>query len=717
MKKKLVTGFLPMSRAEAVERGWETPDFVYVTGDAYVDHPSFGTAIISRVLAAEGYSVCIIAQPDYHSSEPFREYGKPRLGFLVSAGNLDSMVANYTVAKKRRGYDYYSPGGRPGLRPDRAVIVYCNRIREAYGDVPIIIGGLEASLRRFAHYDYWDDRVRNSILVDSGADMLTYGMGENILLRLAHLLDRGIPISKIRDLRGTVYLAPADEKLHYESVGGWDIDRLKTDRALYAKAFATQYKENDHIRGRAVTERYGDRLLVQNPPMPPLEREELDRVYALPYERTYHPSYEAAGGVPAIREVRFSITHNRGCFGGCAFCAIAYHQGRAVRSRSIESVVREAELLTHMPDFKGYIHDVGGPTANFRRPACEKQLELGVCPDRRCLTPSPCPNLIADHSEYIELLRQVESLPGVKRVFIRSGIRYDYMLADKSDEFFRRLVENHVSGQLKVAPEHCSDHVLSLMGKPKIRVFERFSEKYFALCGRAGREQYLVPYLMSSHPGSTLRDAVELAVYLHENGCTPEQVQDFYPTPGTASTVMYYTGIDPMTGKPVPVTDDPHRKQLQRALLQYNRPENAALVREALRAVGREELIGYGRECLVRPEGAGKTRGDGAKRGRPDKTADGAAKNSAKYIQNKKSSGKKSSGKKSSGGGSNKSHVPGKAGQRDGMKSRGAGGRAPAGSRYGVDGKKYGEAGPDEKNRPNSKKGSGGRASSRRRKG
>ena len=625
MKKKQITGFLPLCRTEALERGWEQPDFVYVTGDAYVDHPSFGVSIISRVLAAEGFSVCIIAQPDYHSAEAFREYGRPRLGFLVSSGNLDSMVANYTVAKRRRSYDYYSPGGKPGLRPDRAVIVYCNRIREAYGDVPIIIGGLEASLRRCAHYDYWDDRVRNSILVDSGADLLTYGMGENIMIRLAKLLDRGIPISKIRDLRGTVYLASADERLHYESVGGWSIDELRTDRALYAEAFATQYRENDHIRGRAVTERYGDRILVQNPPMPPLEREELDRVYALPYERTYHPSYEADGGIPAICEVRFSITHNRGCFGGCAFCAIAYHQGRAVRSRSIDSVVREAELLTKLPDFKGYIHDVGGPTANFRGPACERQLEYGVCPNRRCLTPTPCPNLIADHSEYIELLQRVESIPGIKKVFIRSGIRYDYMLADKSDAFFRRLVEKHVSGQLKVAPEHCSDHVLALMGKPPIGVFERFSERYFSLCSRAGLDQYLVPYLMSSHPGSTLRDAVELAVYLHNNGCTPEQVQDFYPTPGTASTVMYYTGIDPMTGKKVPITDDPHEKKLQRALLQSYRSENAPLVREALRRVGREDLIGYGRECLVRPENGGGH--DGAQNGRGGRNGRGGSPN------------------------------------------------------------------------------------------
>ncbi len=614
MKKADDTGYLPLCRAEAQERGWEEPDFVYVSGDAYVDHPSFGTAIISRVLADAGYSVAILAQPDFRSADAFREYGRPRLGFLVSAGNLDSMVANYTVAKKRRGYDYYSPGGKAGLRPDRATIVYCNRIREAYGDVPIILGGVEASLRRFAHYDYWDNRVRNSILVDSGADILTYGMGENILLRIAALLDRGIPIGKIHDVRGTVYMTNVGDKLHYPSVGGWNIDDLKTDKRLYAEAFAVQYKENDHIRGRAVTEVYGDRILVQNPPMPPLEREELDRVYALPYMRNYHPSYEKDGGIPAIREVRFSITHNRGCFGGCAFCAIAFHQGRTVRSRSIDSVVKEAELLKALPDFKGYIHDIGGPTANFRYPACDKQLRDGICPNRRCLTPVPCRKLKADHSEYIELLDRVESLPGVKKVFIRSGIRFDYLLADKNEAFFRRLVRNHVSGQLKVAPEHCSDSVLALMGKPSIGVYDAFRVRFGELSSECGMDQYLIPYLMSSHPGSTLSDAVELALYLKANGCAPDQVQDFYPTPSTASTVMYYTGIDPVSGKEVYIANDPHEKKLQRALLQYNRPENASLVREALRRCGREDLIGYGKGCLVPPDEKTANRQSGKKK-------------------------------------------------------------------------------------------------------
>jgi len=596
--------FLPVSRQEMEEWGWDSPDFVYVTGDAYVDHPSFGPAIISRVLEDAGFRVAMLPQPDYTSAEAFREFGRPRLGFLVSGGNIDSMVAHYTVSKKKRSYDYYSPGGKAGKRPDRAVIVYCNRIREAYGDVPIIIGGLEASLRRFAHYDYWDNKVRRSILVDSRADLLTYGMGEKILLRIAELLDKGIPVKKIRDVRGTVYLASPEDKLHYEAVGGFSYDELKSDKKRYAEAYKLQYLNQDAISGKAVTEVYDGKLLVQNPPMPPLEREELDRVYALPYMRTYHPSYEKEGGVPAIEEVRFSITHNRGCFGGCNFCALTFHQGRTVRSRSIASCVAEAEQITRMPDFKGYIHDVGGPTANFRHPACDKQLTNGVCLTRRCLAPTPCKNLKADHREYIKLLEAIQAVRGVKRVFIRSGIRYDYMLADKNPAFFRKLVTDHVSGQLKVAPEHICDNVLALMGKPSVGVYERFKETYFRYSGECGKEQYIVPYLMSSHPGSTLNEAVELALYLKRNGIRPEQVQDFYPTPGTVSTVMYYTGIDPLTGKTVYCTDDYHEKQLQRALLQFSRPENADLVREALVRCGRTELIGKGKDCLV---GYGKT--------------------------------------------------------------------------------------------------------------
>ncbi len=595
--------FLPLSRAEMEEQGWDRPDFVYVTGDAYVDHPSFGVAIISRVLEHAGYRVAILSQPDFRSAEAFRIYGRPRLGFLVTAGNIDSMVAHYTVSKKKRNYDYYSPGGEMGKRPDRATIVYCNRIREAYGDVPIILGGLEASLRRFAHYDYWDNKVRRSILVDSRADLLTYGMGEKILLRIAQLLDKGVPIKKIRDVRGTVYLCDPEDPVHFPVVEGDSYDRIKTDKQAYAKAFAAQYREQDAIRGKAVTEYYDKKKLVQNPPMYPLEREELDAVYALPYARNYHPSYEKQGGVPAIAEVKFSITHNRGCFGACNFCALAFHQGRTVRSRSIESVVGEAKKIIAMPDFKGYIHDIGGPTANFRGPACTRQKEHGVCANRKCLAPTPCKNLVADHREYVELLQRVERLPGIKKVFIRSGIRFDYLLADKEETFFKKLVHDHVSGQLKVAPEHCSNHVLGYMGKPTIETYDRFRKRYFELTKSFGKEQYLVPYLMSSHPGSRLQDAVELALYLKRSGYSPEQVQDFYPTPGTASTVMYYTGIDPFTQKPVYVATDYHEKQLQRALLQYQNPKNADLVREALCKCNRQDLIGFSQDCLIRPAG------------------------------------------------------------------------------------------------------------------
>ena len=592
--------FLPVSRDDVRSRGWAEVDFVYVTGDAYVDHPSFGVAIISRVLEAEGFRVAILSQPDYKSAEDFKRFGKPRLGFLVTGGNIDSMVAHYTVSKKRRSYDYYSPGGEAGKRPDRAVIVYCNRIREAYGDVPIIIGGLEASLRRFAHYDYWDDRIRRSILVDSRADILTYGMGENILIRIAKLLDKGVPIKKIRDVRGTAFIAKAGERVAFDSIEIGDFDTLKTDKSAYAKAFSIQYKNNDSIHGKAIIEHYGDKMLVQNPPMPPLEREELDRVYSLPYARDYHPDYDAVGGVPAITEVKFSITHNRGCFGACNFCVIAFHQGREVRSRSAESVIREAEIISKMPDFKGYINDVGGPTANFRYPSCDKQKKNGVCPAKKCLAPTPCKELKIDHSEYMNMLAEIEKIKGIKKVFIRSGIRFDYLLYDEDDSFFKRLVTNHVSGQLKVAPEHCAANALAMMGKPRVEVFEAFKKKYFDLCREAGLEQYLVPYLMSSHPGSTINDAVEMALWLKRWGYSPEQVQDFYPTPGTISTVMYYTGIHPMTGKAVKVTTDYREKQLQRALLQFSKPENANLVREALKLAGREDLIGNSEGCLVR---------------------------------------------------------------------------------------------------------------------
>lgn len=602
--------FLPLCRADMDARGWDRPDFVYVTGDAYVDHPSFGVSIISRVLEDAGYRVAILAQPDFRSCDAFREYGKPRLGFLVTSGNIDSMVAHYTAAKKHRSFDYYTPGGVMGKRPDRAVIVYTNRIREAYGDVPVILGGLEASLRRFAHYDYWDNKVRRSILVDSRADLLTYGMGENILLRVAELLDRGVPIRKIRDVRGTVYLCDPADPIHYDVAAIFDYNLLKTDKRAYAEAFGIQYRNQDAINGRAICERYDNKLLVQNPPMPPLEREELDHVYSLPYQRAYHPSYAAAGGVPGIEEVQFSLTHNRGCFGGCNFCALAFHQGRTVRSRSVESVVEEAKKITALPGFKGYIHDVGGPTANFRYPACDRQLEHGVCANRKCLAPTPCKNLKVDHSEYMHLIEKIEALPRVKKVFIRSGIRFDYLMLDPDDAFFRKLVRDNVSGQLKVAPEHCSDNVLACMGKPCFAVYEAFREKFFRITKSLGKEQYLVPYLMSSHPGSTLADAIELALCLKRNHYAPEQVQDYYPTPGTASTVMFYTGINPLNMKPVYVTTDYHEKQLQRALLQFNRPQNAPLVREALRRAGRTDLIGFGGDCLVRPESGADRRAE-----------------------------------------------------------------------------------------------------------
>lgn len=626
-------GFLPINRQEMNNLGWDRPDFVYVTGDAYVDHPSFGVSIISRVLEAEGFRVAILPQPDYKSAEPFKEFGRPRLGFLVTAGNIDSMVAHYSVAKRRRNYDYYSAGGKMGKRPDRATIVYCNRIREAYGDVPIVLGGLEASLRRFAHYDYWDDKVRRSILVDSRADILTYGMGENILRRIAFLLDKGVPVKKIRDVRGTCYLANPEDQVHFPIAAEFDYNELKTDKKKYADAFGVQYKNQDSINGKAIIEHYDNKVLVQNPPMPPLERDELDKVYALPYMRTYHPSYEKDGGVPAIEEVRFSITHNRGCFGACNFCALAFHQGRTVRSRSEESVLREAKLITEMPDFKGYIHDVGGPTANFRYPACDKQLEHGVCSNKKCLAPAPCKNLKVDHTEYMNMLSEIEKLPKVKKVFIRSGIRFDYLMYDNDDSFFKKLVSDHVSGQLKVAPEHISNRVLDSMGKPHIDVYNAFKKKYFDYCREIGKEQYLVPYLMSSHPGSTVDEAIELACYLKAEHYAPEQVQDYYPTPGTASTVMYYTGVNPLTGKKVYVPTTYEEKSEQRALLQFNKPDNAQKVRSALIRAGREDLIGFGGNCLVKPERAphfDKKKSDKKNDKKLDKKTDKTGKKSAK---------------------------------------------------------------------------------------
>jgi len=666
------TKFLPVTPEEVRDAGYDTPDFVYVFGDAYVDHPSFGPAIISRVLEKEGFMVAMLPQPDWRDTTDFKKFGRPRLGFLVAGGNIDSMVAHYTAAKKRRGEDFYSPGCRAGLRPDRATIVYCNRIREAYGDVPIIIGGLEASLRRFAHYDYWDNKVRRSILVDSRADLLSYGMGEASIARIAHLLDRGIPVKKIRDVRGTAFLGRRGDAIHFPcAMGtdedgepkGYDYDRLKTDKRAYAKAFAVQYQNNDAICGKAIVEYYDDRMLVANPPMPPLEETELDAVYALPYTRTYHPMYEKMGGVPAISEVKFSITHNRGCFGGCNFCALAYHQGRSVRARSIESCVAEAKEIAAMPDFKGYIHDVGGPTANFRGPACEKQKEHGVCMNRRCLVPKPCSQMKTDHSDYIRLLEAIEAVPGVKKVFIRSGIRFDYMMADKKDDFFRKLVRDHVSGQLKVAPEHCSSGVLACMGKPDVAVYDAFREKFHKLSEEAGRKQFLVPYLMSSHPGSTLDDAIELALYTKRIGLAPEQVQDFYPTPGTASTVMYYTGIDPFTMKEVYTPTDYGEKRLQRALLQWRRPENRALIREGLIRAGREdalrELLG-GRSAPGGRSSAGGRSAPGGSSSASGRSAPGPSKNGKKsapkgsgrsYGEKSPAKGKKSPDKNGGKGG------------------------------------------------------------------
>ena len=595
--------FLPVSKEDMQERGWWWYDFLLVTGDAYVDHPSFGPAVIARVLEADGYRVAVLAQPDWHSAADFLAFGRPRLGVLIGAGNLDSMVAHYTAAKKRRSEDFYSPGKKAGKRPDRATIVYANRAREAFGsEVPIIIGGLEASLRRFAHYDYWDDKVRRSILFDSGADLLVYGMAEEAEREIARRLKKKIPVSEMHDIRGTAFIAASPSECAFESVSVPSYAEVRENKRLYADATRIEYREHDPVRGKAIIQEHDGRYLIVNPPMTPLETKELDRVAELPYVRTYHPMYEAEGGVPAIEEVRFSVIHNRGCFGGCNFCALAFHQGRMVTSRSHESVIREVTELTKLPDFKGYINDVGGPSANFRHHSCKKQAKFGMCPDKRCLAPTPCPNLDADHSDYLALLRKLRSIPGVKKVFVRSGIRYDYMLEDKNDDFFTELVRYHISGQLKVAPEHCIDGVLDYMGKPHIEVYERFMDKYRRLNDRYSKEQYVVPYLMSSHPGSTLGDAVALAEYLNKKGRQPEQVQDFYPTPGTVSTCMYYTEIDPMTMKQVYVAKSFHEKAMQRALLQWKRPDKRRLVIEALKEAGREDLIGYGPECLVRPD-------------------------------------------------------------------------------------------------------------------
>ncbi len=601
--------FLPVCREDMEARGIEQLDFIIVTGDAYVDHPSFGTAIISRVVEAEGYTIGVISQPDWRSDRDFTRLGRPKYGFFVNSGNIDSMVAHYTVAKRRRSQDAYTPGGVMGRRPDRAVIVYCQKLREIYGDIPLIIGGLEASLRRFAHYDYWDDTVRPSILVDSGADLLSYGMGELQTMEIVNRLAKGEDIHTLRDIRGTCYLcAPAETP--YGGAQCPDFAQVSSDKIAYCKATKIQMDQQDEIYGKIILQRHGNQMLVQNPPMRVLTTEELDRVYALPYVRTWHPMYDAAGGVPGIEEVEFSIAHNRGCFGNCNFCSIAFHQGRKIAVRSQESVLAEAKLLTTLPNFKGYIHDVGGPTANFRHPSCKKQLTQGLCKGKKCLAPTPCPALETDHREYLEMLRKIRAIPGVKRVFIRSGIRYDYMMNDPDDTFFNELVEYHVSGQLKVAPEHCASDVLDAMGKPHIEVYKAFAEKFYRITKRLGKKQFLVPYLMSSHPGSTLKDAIELALFLKENHIHPEQVQDFYPTPGTVSTCMFHTGLDPYTLKPVFVPKTSEEKAMQRALLQYFMPKNRDLVLKALRKAGRYDLIGTGPSCLVAPPaGEGQARG------------------------------------------------------------------------------------------------------------
>ena len=594
-------GFLPVSRKEMKERGWDQVDFVYISGDAYVDHPSFGHAIITRLLESRGYRVGIIAQPDWKSPDSVTVFGEPRLGFLVSAGNMDSMVNHYSVSKKRRKTDAYTPGGVMGKRPDYACVVYGNLIRQTYKKTPVILGGIEASLRRMAHYDYWSDKLKRSLLLDSGADILSYGMGEHSIIEIAEALDAGIPVEEITYINGTVVKAKNLDSV-YDAEILPSFEELKADRLTYARSFYTQYLNTDAFNGKRLVEPYSDYLyVVQNPPALPLTEIEMDDIYSLPYMRTYHPSYEALGGVPAISEIRFSLISNRGCFGGCSFCALTFHQGRIIQTRSHQSLLDEARQITKEKDFKGYIHDVGGPTANFRHPSCKKQLKYGVCKNRQCLFPAPCKNLNADHSDYVRLLKELRAIPKVKKVFIRSGIRFDYLLKEEDRTFLRELCEYHVSGQLKVAPEHVAAPVLSLMGKPEHKVYEQFTEEFYKMNKKIGKEQYLVPYLMSSHPGSTLKEAVELAEYCRDLGYMPEQVQDFYPTPSTLSTCMYYTGVDPRTMKPVYVPKSRHEKAMQRALIQYRNPELYDLVSEALHKAGRTDLIGFGPKCLIRP--------------------------------------------------------------------------------------------------------------------
>ena len=601
-------GFLPICKEDMEKRGWTQLDFVYVSGDAYVDHPSFGPAIITRILESYGYKVGIIAQPDWKDKNSVTILGEPRLGFLVSAGNMDSMVNHYSVSKKRRRTDAYTPGGEAGHRPDYAAVVYGNLIRQTYKHTPIILGGIEASLRRMAHYDYWSNKLKRSILLDSGADIISYGMGERSIIAIAEALDAGLDVKDITYIDGTVCKVKNLDSV-YDYIRLPSYEDLKTDKLEYARSFYTQYCNTDPFSGKRLVEPYNDHLyVVQNPPSKPLTMEEMDQVYSYPYMRTWHPSYDAAGGVPAIQEVKFSLISNRGCFGGCSFCALTFHQGRIIQTRSHESLVEEAKMMTQDKDFKGYIHDVGGPTANFRAPSCQKQLTKGVCSNKQCLFPKPCKNLRADHKDYIKLLRELRKIDGVKKVFIRSGIRFDYVLADPDDTFLRELCEYHVSGQLKVAPEHVSDPVLQKMGKPEYSVYQKFVEKYNQMNKKLRKDQYLVPYLMSSHPGSTLKEAVNLAEHLRDFGYMPEQVQDFYPTPSTLSTCMYYTGVDPRNMQPVYVPKNPHEKAMQRALIQYRDPKNYDLVMEALKKTGRMDLVGYDKRCLIRPE-KGKSSG------------------------------------------------------------------------------------------------------------
>lgn len=591
--------FLPISREDMEERGWEQCDFIIVTADAYIDHHSFGTAIISRVLEHAGYKVGIIAQPDWHSTDDFKKLGRPRLGFLVNGGNMDPMVNHYSVSKRRRDKDLYTPGGKMGARPDRATIVYCNKIREAYKHTNIIIGGLEASLRRLAHYDYWSDSVRNSIIIDSGADLITYGMSEKQVVEVANCLNDGFEAKYIRHVNGTCYVVESLDEVYGDYVELPSYEEVSIDKVKYAEAFRMQYREQDPIRGKQLIQKHGNRYVVVNKPEMPLSRDELDEVYALPYTKNYHPIYEKDGGIAAIEEVKFSIVSSRGCFGNCNFCAITFHQGRAVQSRSEESILKEATEITNMKDFKGYIHDVGGPTANFRKPACKNQLTIGACKNKQCLTPGVCKNMDVDHTEYLHLLRKIRKLPKVKKAFVRSGLRYDYIMADKDDTFFRELVEYHVSGQLKVAPEHVAPQALKYMGKPSGKTYDRFREKFFKINREIGKEQYLIPYLMSSHPGCGLKEAIQLAEYLRDTKYQPEQVQDFYPTPGTMSTTMFYTGLDPLTMEKVYVPKTREEKAMQRALLQFKKPQNYELVYKALVTAGREDLIGNGPKCLI----------------------------------------------------------------------------------------------------------------------